>query len=86
MKHASILTQLLEATSNVEVYRLREELREKLIKGFSPDEAKEFINDLLRLRYEYLRYKRHCEEVGEVLSKFAELMAYYTPITEKETI
>jgi 16S rRNA C967 or C1407 C5-methylase (RsmB/RsmF family) len=86
MRNQNLLTQLLEATSNVEVYKLREELREKLIKGFSPDEAKEFISELLKLRYDYLRYKRHCEEVGEVLSKFAELIAYYTPIPEKETI
>jgi len=82
MKNQTLLTQLLEASSNVEVYRLREELREKLIQGFSPDEAKEFINDLLKLRYNYLRYKKQCEDVSEALGKFAELIANYIPTSE----
>jgi len=84
MRNQSILTQLLEATSNVEVYRIREELRQKLISGLSPEEAKEFINDLLTIRYDYIRCKRYSEEVGEVLSKFAELVARHTPISDEE--
>jgi len=85
MKKQNLLTQLLEATSNAEVYRLQERLREKLIRGFSSDEAEEFVKDLLKFRVNYLRYKKHYEDVGEVLSKLAKLIANYIPISE-ETI
>lgn len=78
MRHRSILTQILEASSTVELYRLREELREKLIKGFSPEEAKEFINELVKLLHHYKQLKRD----SEILKQFAELLADYMSVPE----
>ena len=78
MRHRGILTSLLEASSTVELYRFREELREKLIKGFSPEEAKEFINELLEFMHHYKKLRRD----SEVLKKFAELLADYITVPD----
>jgi hypothetical protein len=71
----SYITKLLEASSTVEVYRVRQELEEKLRTGFKPDEIRDFIKELLELVYHYKALQRD----SEVLKHFAELIANYIP-------
>ncbi len=78
MKHRGVLTKFLEASSTVELYRLREELREKLIKGLSPEEAKEFVYELLEFVHHYKKLKQD----SEVLKRFAELLAGYMSVPD----
>ncbi len=75
-RNSSYISKLLEATSTVEAYRIRKELEEKLIKGFSPDEMRDFISELLEFVYKYKQLRND----SEVLSRFAELIAEYIPI------
>jgi len=74
-RNPSYITKLLEASSTVETYRVREELREKLLQGFSPEEARDFIYELLELVYDYKALRRD----SEILKEFAELIARYIP-------
>ncbi len=74
-RNQSYITRLLEASSTVEAYRIRRELEEKLIKGFSPDEVRDFVSELLEFVYQYKQLRKD----SEVLSRFAELIAEYMP-------
>ncbi len=74
-RNPSYITRLLEASSTVEAYRVRRELEEKLIKGFSPDEVRDFVSELLEFVHQYKQLRKD----SEVLSRFAELIAEYIP-------
>ncbi len=74
-RNPSYITKLLEASSKVEVYRIRQELEEKLLKGFEPDEMRDFISELLEFVHHYKQFRKD----SEVLSRFAELIAEYIP-------
>ncbi len=78
-KNPSYITKLLEASSIVETYRVRQELEEKLRTGFKPDEIKDFINELLELVYDYKQLRRDIAVVQE----FAELIAKYIPVKDE---
>ncbi len=74
-RNQSYISRLLEASSTVEAYRVRRELEEKLIKGFKPDELRDFISELLEFVHQYKKLRKD----SEVLSRFAELIAEYIP-------
>ncbi len=74
-RNQSYITKLLEASSTVEAYRIRQELEEKLITGFSPDEVRDFVSELLEFVHDYKQLRKD----SEVLSRFAELIAEYIP-------
>ncbi len=74
-QNKSYITRLLEASSTVEAYRVRQELEEKLRTGFKPDELRDFISELLEFVYQYKQLRKD----SEVLSRFAELIAEYIP-------
>jgi uncharacterized protein (UPF0305 family) len=74
-KNPSYITRLLEASSKVEAYRIRQELEQKLQTGFKPDELRDFINELLEFVHRY----RELEKDAEILSMFAKLIADYIP-------
>ena len=70
-RNPSYITRLLEASSTVEAYRVRQELEEKLKIGFKPDEIRDFINELLDFLYDYKLYKKR----SDVLKEFAKMIA-----------
>jgi len=74
-RNPSYITKLLEASSTVEVYRVRQELEEKLRTGFKPDEIRYFVGELLELVHNYKALRRD----SEILKEFAELIARYIP-------
>ncbi len=74
-QNKSYIKRLLEASSTVEAYKIRRELEEKLITGFSPDEVRDFVSELLEFVYHYKQLRKD----SEVLSRFAELIAEYIP-------
>ncbi len=74
-KNPSYIKRLLEASSTVEAYRIRQELEEKLRTGFKPDELRDFISELLEFVHQYKQLRKD----SEVLSRFAELIAEYIP-------
>ncbi len=74
-QNKSYITRLLEASSTVEAYKIRRELEEKLITGFSPDEVRDFVSELL----EFVHHYKQLRKDSEVLSRFAELIAEYIP-------
>ncbi len=76
-RNQSYITRLLEASSTVEAYRVRQELEEKLKTGFKPDELRDFVNELLEFVYRYKQLRKD----SEVLSRFAELIAEYIPLS-----
>ncbi len=78
-RNPSYITKLLEASSKVEVYRIRQELEEKLIKGFKPDEMRDFISELLEFVHHYKQLKKDIAVVQE----FAELLAKYIPVKDE---
>jgi len=77
-RNQSYITKLLEASSTVEAYRIRQELEEKLRIGFKPDEIRDFVSELLELVHNYKRLKKD----SEILKRFAELLADYLPVPE----
>jgi len=72
-RNPSYITKLLEASSTVEVYRIRQELEQKLQIGFKPDETRDFVYELLEFVYDYKQLKKDIVVVQE----FAELIAKY---------
>ncbi len=78
-RNPSYITKLLEASSTVEAYRIRQELEEKLLKGFTPNEVRDFISELLELVYDYKQLRRDIAVVQE----FAELIAKYIPVKDE---
>jgi hypothetical protein len=81
-RNQSYITKLLEASSIVEAYRVRQELEEKLRTGFKPDEIRDFVYELLELVHSYKQLKKD----SEVLRQFAELIAKYLPVPEYDKI
>jgi hypothetical protein len=81
-RNQSYITKLLEASSTVEAYRVRQELEEKLRIGFKPDEIRDFVSELLELVYNYKRLKKD----SEILKRFAELLADYLPVPEYDNV
>jgi uncharacterized protein (UPF0305 family) len=79
-RNKSYITRLLEALSTVEAYRIRQELEEKLKTGFTPEEAKDFVYELLEFVHHYKRLQKD----SEVLSMFAKLIADYIPVSERD--
>jgi len=77
-RNPSYITKLLEASSTVEVYRIRQELEQKLQIGFKPDETRDFVYELLEFVYDYKQLKKDIAVVQE----FAELIAKYLPVKE----
>jgi hypothetical protein len=78
----SYITKFLEASSTVEVYRIKQELEEKLRIGFKPDEIRDFVSELLELVHNYKRLKKN----SEILKRFAELLADYLPVPEYDNV
>ncbi len=74
-QNKSYIIRLLEASTVDETYKIRRELEEKLITGFSPDEVQDFISELVEIVYDYKQLRKD----SEVLSRFAELIAEYIP-------
>jgi hypothetical protein len=74
-RNQSFITRLLEASSTVEAYRIRQELEEKLRTGFKPDELRDFVYELL----EFVHHYKKLQKDSEVLKRFAELIANYIP-------
>jgi len=81
-RNQSYITKLLEASSTVEAYRVRQELEEKLRIGFKPDEIRDFVSELLELVHNYKRLKKN----SEILKRFAELLADYLPVPEYDNV
>jgi len=79
-RNKSYITKLLEASSTVEAYRIRQELEEKLRTGFKPDEIRDFVYELLEFVHSY----KQLHKDSEVLSRFAELIASYIPASYLE--
>jgi hypothetical protein len=77
-RNPSYITKLLEASSTVEVYRISQELEQKLQIGFKPDETRDFVYELLEFVYDYKQLKKDIAVVRE----FAELIAKYLPVDE----
>jgi hypothetical protein len=74
-RNPSYITKLLEASSTVEAYRVRQELEEKLRTGWKPDEIRDFVYELLEFVHDYKQIKKDVA----VLQEFAELIARYIP-------
>jgi hypothetical protein len=74
-RNPSYITKLLEASSVVETYRIRQELEQKLQTGFKPDEIRDFVYELLEFVYDYKQLRKDIVVVQE----FAELIAKYIP-------
>jgi GTP1/Obg family GTP-binding protein len=78
-RNTSYITRLLEASSTVEAYRVRQELEEKLRTGFKPDEIRDFVYELLEFVYDYKQLRKDIAVVHE----FAELIAKYIPVRDE---
>ncbi len=76
-RNPSYITKLLEASTVDEAYRIRQELEQKLQSGFKPDEMRDFISELL----EFVHHHKQFRKDSEVLSRFAELIAEYIPLS-----
>ena len=73
-KNKNYITALLEAPPG-EGYRIWKELEQKLQSGFNPEEAQDFVEELLKLVYYYKMYKKS----HDALAEFAEIIADFLP-------